>query len=48
MRRFFGLRTVDAAKSLFWVMSRHRVTSASYPLFPSKQTFIGAVCAECQ
>ena len=23
-----------------WVMSRHRVTSASYPLFPSKGTFV--------
>ena len=23
-----------------WVMSRHRVTSASCPIFPSKQTFV--------
>jgi hypothetical protein len=32
------------------VMSRHRVTSASCPLFPSKRTFISAVCtsAKCQ
>ena len=29
-----------------WVKSRHRVTSASCPLFPSKQTFINAVCTE--
>jgi hypothetical protein len=43
VRRFFGLRTVDAAKCLLRVMSRHRVTSASCPLFPSKQTFIRAV-----
>ena len=27
-----------------WVMSRHRVTSGSCPLFPSKRTFISAVC----
>ena len=27
-----------------WVMSRHRVTSASCPLFPSKRTFNCAVC----
>ena len=27
-----------------WVMSGHRVTSASCPLFPSKRTFISAVC----
>ena len=33
-----------------WVISRHRVTSASCPLFPSKRTFISAVCtsALCQ
>ena len=31
-------------------VSRHRVTSASCPLFPSKRTFISAVCmsAKCQ
>ena len=27
-----------------WVISRHRLTSASCPLFPSKRTFINAVC----
>ena len=33
-----------------WVMSRHRVTSASCPLFPLNRTFISAICtsAECQ
>src|SRR6478672_7490616 len=28
----------------FWIISRHRVTSASCPLFPSKRTFISAFC----
>jgi peptide-methionine (R)-S-oxide reductase len=27
-----------------WLCSRYRVTSASCPLFPSKRTFISAVC----
>ena len=27
-----------------WVTSRHRVMSASRPFFPSKRTFIDAVC----
>ena len=35
----------DAYECPLWVMSRHRVTSLSFPLFLSKRTFIYAVCA---
>ena len=33
-----------------WVMSRHRVPSASCPFFPSKRTFVSAIdtSALCQ
>jgi hypothetical protein len=31
-----------------WVKSRHRIASASCPLFPSKRTFISAVCSSAK
>ena len=40
---------LDARPCPLWVISGHRLTSASCPLFPLKRTFLSAVCtsAEC-
>ena len=45
-----GIGRVLKYGCLLWVMSRHRATSSSCPLFPSKRTFVGAVwvSASCQ
>ena len=44
-----GTRTANTTCPV-WIMSRHYVTSTPCPLFPSKRTFISAVCtsALCQ
>ena len=38
-----ALHYLDKRRPL-WVISGHRLTSASCPLFPSKRTFISAIC----
>ena len=43
-RLALGQTANHPSKCPLWVMSRHRVTSASCPLLPSKRTFISAVC----
>ena len=35
---------LGANQCLLWVMSRHSVTYPLCPLFPSKRTFVSAVC----
>jgi len=38
-----GRSSLCAEESPLWVIGRHRVTSASCPLFPSKRIFVSAL-----